>query len=858
MFYRAIIVSVALTLLSGITSSAQQNDVINPEKLAPAVHVDKMTRSVHQGDTLIHNAAAYQVMQGADSEALISKMAGIVVSDSGIEASGRNVSKVLLDGQEFFGDDVLTALRTIPADMVAQVEVINKLSDNAQLSGVDDGEGYTVINVVTKRRKGAGTIAGRVYGSYGLSDQTGTDGSLRNNYIAGGNISNFAEEKTVNVIGMSNNISKFNFVTADILSGASGLNEGAGKEFKVNSLSGISSVHSLGANYSDKKMNFSYFFSYIDNENRPESEKLTMTSVPDRLQQTNSMTDRATTSMTHRFSGKVTFNPAKRHRLIFRPEFSFEKTDNGYTQKTAYRYVYTSKEPEFLRHLMLRSSNDKIIFRASPSLNYRYSFKSKKRRSLTAFLKYSYYGNSSDVNTWQYKFHDEETQYDIEDAYNTYIQRKDNNSDKHTVTAQLTYTEPLTKRSSFSTQYYGTLARGMVDNLVSILNNDSQEYEGSDRHSGVSVGTFIHNRLVGRYRYALKKLNVTAGVTYQHTMFRGRVTLPSAGRTSRNYNHVLYQLVANLPINRHNTLKIEAKSKTSDPGVGLMQDVINMSSTSNVRSGNPDLDPAYMHEAEIRYTHTSEKSGATFSVLANMTGSQNYFCDSLVIDNPDFELMEGVKLGANNQFVKPINLKGYYKFYSRASYSIPVTFIRCNFNVNATVSLRQIPSMVNGSYVPVNNNWYQLGARLDSNISKYIDFVVGYDARYTSNEYNGKYGLRQNNFMYHRISAKLKWIFYGNFTLSAAAQYRNTVSLEGRYNDKLLLCDIFIGKKFLPSKSLEISLGVNDLFNQNVLHYSHTVNATSLSDGTNIGLGRYFSIQCIWNVRSSTSGSGKR
>jgi hypothetical protein len=241
-----------------------------------------------------------------------------------------------------------------------------------------------------------------------------------------------------------------------------------------------------------------------------------------------------------------------------------------------------------------------------------------------------------------------------------------------------------------------------------------------------------------------------------------------------------------------------------------------------------------------------------------MTGSQNYFCDSLVIDNPDFELMEGVKLGANNQFVKPINLKGYYKFYSRASYSIPVTFIRCNFNVNATVSLRQIPSMVNGSYVPVNNNWYQLGARLDSNISKYIDFVVGYDARYTSNEYNGKYGLRQNNFMYHRISAKLKWIFYGNFTLSAAAQYRNTVSLVGRYNDKLLLCDIFIGKKFLPSKSLEISLGVNDLFNQNVLHYSHTVNATSLSDGTNIGLGRYFSIQCIWNVRSSTSGSGKR
>ena len=124
-------------------------------------------------------------------------------------------------------------------------------------------------------------------------------------------------------------------------------------------------------------------------------------------------------------------------------------------------------------------------------------------------------------------------------------------------------------------------------------------------------------------------------------------------------------------------------------------------------------------------------------------------------------------------------------------------------------------------------------------------------ARYTSNEYNGKYGLMQNNFYYHRIYGKLKWIFVRDFTLSTAAQYRNMVSLEKLYNDKVLLCDVFIGKKFLPSKSLELSVGINDLFNQNVLHYSHSVNATSTSNGTSIGLGRYFSVQCIWNVRSA-------
>ena len=829
-----------MPFLSGAAVSAQETTVINPERIDAAVHVEAMTRSSQRGDTLVHNAAAYQVMQGADSESLVSKMAGIVVSDSGVEASGRDVAKILLDGQEFFGNDVLTALRTIPADMVKQVEVINKLSDNAQLSGIDDGEGYTVINIVTKRKKGNATLSGRVYGSYGLPDE----------YIVGGNLSRFADKNTFNIVGMSNNISKFNFSSADILSGASGLNDGAGKDFKVNPLSGISSVHSIGANYSDKKMNFSYFFSYIDNMNQPEFEKLTMTSDPERLQQTNSFKDQQTASMTHRFSGKITLSPAKRHTFIIRPEFSFENTDNCYNQKVAYRYVYTTKDPAFLRHIMYQSENEKILFRASPSLTYRYAFK-KRKRSLSAQLKYYYYGNSAGNDTWQYKFKDENTLYAIEEAYDTYIQRKSTDDDRHTATALLTFTEPLTKRSSLSAQYLCSWSYASLDNLVSIMDKESYEYEGSDRHSGVSEGTFIQNKLVGRYSYALKKLNVTVGASYLNTIYIGKAQLPAFGRTSRRYNHFLYQISANLPINKSHTLKLEAKSKTINPSMGLLQDVVNMSSTSNVRTGNSDLAPAYMNEIELRYVYTDKKSGSTLSFISELTSSPNYFCDSLVIDTPDFEIMEGVKLGQNNQFVKPVNLKGYYKFYTKTSYTIPITWIRCNFNVHAAVSMRQIPSMVNGAFVPVNNNWYQLGGRLDSNISKNIDFRIGYDARYTSNEYNGKYGLMQNNFYYHRIYGKLKWIFVKDFTFSTSAQFRNMVSVENLYNDKVLLCDVFIGKKFMPSKSLEVAVGVNDLFNQNIRHYNHSANATSITNGTSIGLGRYFSIQCIWNVRAT-------
>jgi hypothetical protein len=819
--------------------------VVNPIKLDAAVHVGKMNRTTQQGDTLIHNPAAYQVMQGADSETLLSKMAGIVVSDTGVEAGGRDVARILLDGQEFFGNDVLTALRTIPADLVKQVEVINKLSDDAQMTGVDDGEGYTAINIVTKRRKGNGVLSGRLYGSYGLPEDC-----QRHNYIAGGNISRFAEKKTLNVIGMSNNISKFNFTTSDILSGVSGLNEGASKDFKVKALAGISEVHSLGANYSDKNNNFSYFFSYIDNENSPESERNQMTSQEDRLQNIMRRTLSDATNMTHKFSGKMTFNPSKRHSFIFRPDFSVEKLGEGSTQYSTYRYHYTDADPMFIRNQLNEISSHRWVFRAQSTLNYRYSFKSKRRRSLSAYARYSYYGSRIDYNSWQYYFRDENTDYNVEDSYNTYIQRRDNNADVHSGALTVTFTEPLTKRSTFSAQYTSVLNSTNTDNLVGVLNNKSDQYEQSDRLSGVSTATFLQNRAGGRYSYGFKKMNLVLGASYQHTSFFGNVTLPMEGNTVRDYHHFLYQISANLPFNKSHTLKIEAKSRTSNPANSLLQNIVNLSSTSNIRAGNPNLTPAYLHEGEVRYTFTDSKSGSTLSFLTNFTASPDYFCDSLVINTPGFQVMEGVTLGENDQFVKPINLKGYYKLYTRLGYTIPITLIRCNFNVNATASLKQMPSMVNGDFVPVKTHWYQLGGRLTSNISKNLDFMLAYEARYSMNQYNGKFGLRQNNYYFHRVSGKLKWIFLDGFTFTGAAQYRRFVSTAGLYDDNMVLCDLFVGRKLLKSKMLEVSAGVNDLFNHNTKHYWHSVNASGTNDGFNVGLGRYFSVQCIWHIRN--------
>ena len=120
------------------------------------------------------------------------------------------------------------------------------------------------------------------------------------------------------------------------------------------------------------------------------------------------------------------------------------------------------------------------------------------------------------------------------------------------------------------------------------------------------------------------------------------------------------------------------------------------------------------------------------------------------------------------------------------------------------------------------------------------------------NDYSGKFGKIQNNYISHRAMAQLKWIFLRDFTFTGAFVYKNFKSTEGRYNDNFYLCDLFIGKRFLKSKRLEMSLGVNDLLNNNWRYFWHTVNASGRNDGEHIGIGRYFSIQAIWHFRSGT------
>ena len=178
-------------------------------RLKPGVQIEtvvkeaKALRTSQKGDTVSYNAGAFKVTNDADVEGLLKKMPGITVTDGVVETQGEEIKKIFVDGKEFFGEDVTTAIKSLPAETVDRVEVFNKLSDAAEFSGMDDGEGYKAINIVTKPGMRQGQF-GKLYAGFGYDAEQGSEERFK--YLAGGNANIFSGDSRLSLLGLFNNV----------------------------------------------------------------------------------------------------------------------------------------------------------------------------------------------------------------------------------------------------------------------------------------------------------------------------------------------------------------------------------------------------------------------------------------------------------------------------------------------------------------------------------------------------------------------------------------------------------------------------------------------------------------------------
>ncbi|MDR3188873.1 MAG: carboxypeptidase-like regulatory domain-containing protein, partial [Prevotellaceae bacterium] len=385
-------------------------------------------RATQRGDTTEFNADAYKVSQDATTEDLLKKMPGVTVENGTVKTQGEDVKRVLVDGKPFFGDDPTLAIKNLPADAISKIEVYDRMSDQAQLTGFDDGNSEKTLNIVTREDKRMGQF-GRLYGSAGqdLQENVG-EGDIR--YSRGGNVNLFRGDRRISIIGMSNNVNQRQFAEEDLVSASGGGRRG-GMYFGGGGNSGIASTTAVGLNYGDtwgKKVEVtsSYFLNVVSND--AHSERLRQyIAGRDSLKSYESTSNSATNNYNHRFNLRLEYKPNENTSLLYTPRLSFQnrssESDNnsgmiGYNRSIA------------------KNSSENNAFNFRNELLWRQKL-SKPGRTLSAELRYNVNNSESESSR------NSTTNNQITNSELILDQRSNNPTTNWSGSARMTYTEPV-------------------------------------------------------------------------------------------------------------------------------------------------------------------------------------------------------------------------------------------------------------------------------------------------------------------------------------------------------------------------------------------------------------------------------
>ncbi|WP_341833997.1 TonB-dependent receptor [Chitinophaga pollutisoli] len=259
-------------------------------------------------DTVEYNAGSFKTRENAVAEELLKKLPGITVERDGtIKAGGEKITKVLVDGKPFFGNDPKMATRNLPADILDKVQLIDQKSDQAQFTGIPDGQTEKVLNFTVKENKRRGFF-GRVTGGYGTGQR----------FSGNGNINAFRKEKQFSFIGSGNNTNG----TSNPEGGMG--NMGGGTGISRNWNGGLQFNNSTSPRF---KLNGSYYV----NNNRMETENTSSRENIFRKDSSSYVTggdfgNNAVSS--HNINMRIESEIDSFHSFILSPNLSFSNSDN--------------------------------------------------------------------------------------------------------------------------------------------------------------------------------------------------------------------------------------------------------------------------------------------------------------------------------------------------------------------------------------------------------------------------------------------------------------------------------------------------------------------------------------------------
>ncbi|WP_412466157.1 outer membrane beta-barrel protein [Pedobacter sp. KLB.chiD] len=786
-------------------------------------------------DTVEFNADAYKTRPNAAVEDLLKKLPGVTVDkDGSILVQGQKVTRLTVDGKDFFGTDPKTATKNLPADAIAKVQLIDSKTQEAKATGIDDGQREKVLNLTIKEDKKKGWF-GNANLAGGTTDKYGS-------YLSA---NHFNKNLQFAVLGMSNNTNDASFGYDD-LSSFSGGNIGnifappGGGSFSINSNNGKTTIggsgvfdnsaiglyttHSGGLNYSNSwgKNNklaisgsyFTYFSAGLGNK---------LSNIQDLssgdILRTVDNTDRNSDNQAHRFNFKAEYHPDSLTDIVLRPNVILNSTTNISNRFFNANFDVAGKSNDgnqyFNQHNFTPSLFGEFsILRRLPNKKGSVSLRLNGAQNTynsdwvnQSFLNQLISGNTVVTHTNQ--------QANQENVSKTY-------------TVNGNYARPLGQKWSANVAY------GFTRNIVDAKQITFDYNPTNDRYETVVpllTNTFDNQNSLQTaglgFIYTGKDWTYNFGLNAQQSLLNANVFNnigANIGKIEKSYYNLLPRLTVNFKNKANQTIAINYRASVNLPSVTDLQPVQNNTNPLYQRIGNPDLEARKNHRLSVNFN--------TFSPDNNHYWN-GYFLYNLSFDDT------GNDITYNNgiQTVKPINVNGNYYLRAGTYFGMPSKMkgLRMNYGANfftehRTNFISGAKNLTNRFEIGPNVNWsYDIDDKFNAGIYAYVGYTKVNNT--AESAINNKYFSLEN-------TLNLSYEFIKDLRVEADVNHIGSAGRADGFNNNYFLLNAGINK-YLMKRRVTLSLKGFDILNQNT-SIDRIVNSSRIEDVRYNNITRYF------------------
>ena len=572
-------------------------------------------------DTIEYTASSFKTSDNDMLEELLKKLPGVEVeADGSITANGETIKKITIDGKTFFLDDPQLASKNIPAKLIEKVKVVEKKSDQAMFTGIDDGEEETVIDLSMKPGMMQGWF-GNIMGGGG-HDVPGAGSDMNDwRYQGAALVGRFTDKSQISIILNGNNTNNrgFNDVAGNMMrgmrGGGGGMGRGNGGWGRNN---GITTSWMTGLNGAftlldgDMDLSGNYLYNGTIKDVIEETSKTTYLDDGSRLINNESGTEN-TMTQGHRVGVRLEHKFSKNTSIIFEPQFNVGK--GTYDERSVFATLTEVGEQRDSTNKGYKNnigSNDN--WSTSGFLLFRHRL-GKPGRTISANVRYSFSDNNMyGINNSLTNVFDGGQWLGDGDYVN---QRFDQNSKSSSLSGRVVYTEPLTKHFFVEANYqYGWSKNTSYKNTFNI---DTDERD--DRYSNTIFNRAITQRAGVNFSYQKDKFRAQLGASVNPTDTYNKTT----GHEEYRSNVINWspQAMLNYEFNDNTNIRFFYFGRSTQPSTSQLLPVPDNSNPLSISLGNPNLDPYFNHNVRGRFGYTNKKTFTSVNARFGATIVEN-------------------------------------------------------------------------------------------------------------------------------------------------------------------------------------------------------------------------------------------